>query len=516
MALAADIVWELRASATAGNVNGGGFKTGASGTDYSQQDAAQYALTGVTSAGAGDTFLTASAAANMVGNVCRVVSGTNFTAGWYEIIAVSVGVSVQVDRAVTTGVGAAGVINIGGAMSMNSTLDDDLFEVFIPGNTVYIKSGTYGLGETVSVGTGIGTAAAPINVIGYNATRGDNPTGSSRPLLACAAFSFTFGTFTNISNLILTGTAASVCTVSTGGSALNVKSLNSSTTPARTALSGGVSDCTIINCEAVSQNGIASSITSRGRLIGSYLHDSDVGIQIATSGPFVQNCLIESNKTAGIQITATTNSNYIANNTIYGSEAKIGTGISLANNTQITSIINNIIYGHVTGVSQATAQIKSNMGWFNNFNNNTTNATNYTLSSTDTTSNPTFTSASQLTGSTATTSGSVLTQSGGDFSTVTDNVDYLRVVSGTGVAAGIYLITAHTATTLTVNNTLGTSSGGDVVWVVPVNHNLSIGTNLKAAAFPGLFPGSETTGYMDTGAVQRQEPTGGGSFTFTG
>ena len=46
--------------------------------------------------------------------------------------------------------------------------------------------------------------------------------------------------------------------------------------------------------------------------------------------------------------------------------------------------------------------------------------------------------------------------------------------------------------------------------------NFAIGTNLKAACPPGLFPGSSTTGYIDGGAAQRQEPAGssGGSYTF--
>ena len=42
------------------------------------------------------------------------------------------------------------------------------------------------------------------------------------------------------------------------------------------------------------------------------------------------------------------------------------------------------------------------------------------------------------------------------------------------------------------------------------NGNFTIGTNLKAAGFPGLFPRGVTTGYLDMGAVQRQEPAGGG------
>lgn len=44
----------------------------------------------------------------------------------------------------------------------------------------------------------------------------------------------------------------------------------------------------------------------------------------------------------------------------------------------------------------------------------------------------------------------------------------------------------------------------------PSTNNFSIGTNLKAMGFPGYIPATNSTGYMDTGAVQRQESSGGG------
>lgn len=45
--------------------------------------------------------------------------------------------------------------------------------------------------------------------------------------------------------------------------------------------------------------------------------------------------------------------------------------------------------------------------------------------------------------------------------------------------------------------------------------DFSIGTNLKALGFPGLFPSGTSTGYLDIGAVQRQEPTGGGESPYS-
>ena len=42
------------------------------------------------------------------------------------------------------------------------------------------------------------------------------------------------------------------------------------------------------------------------------------------------------------------------------------------------------------------------------------------------------------------------------------------------------------------------------------NGDFSVGTNMKAVGFPGIFPSGASTGYLDIGAVQRQEPSSGG------
>ncbi len=81
MALAATIVWEVR-SGGSDTLNGGGFKTGASGTDYSQQNSAQYTLTNATTSGADVTIAHSSASTDMVGNICQITAGTNFTTGF--------------------------------------------------------------------------------------------------------------------------------------------------------------------------------------------------------------------------------------------------------------------------------------------------------------------------------------------------------------------------------------------------------------------------------------------------
>lgn len=186
MAVSANTVWELRT--TGAITNGGGFVTGASGTDYSQQDSAQYALTGVTSSGAGNTVLTASAAAAMVGNIAYAVSGTNLRVGFYEVTSVVVGVSItfstnSAGTSIASGAMASGVINIGGAQLSPGLVAATLAAT----NKVWMKAGSYTI-DSGSVNTATGWVQIPSGITnvtwrGYNASRGDNPGIGSRPLL---------------------------------------------------------------------------------------------------------------------------------------------------------------------------------------------------------------------------------------------------------------------------------------------------------------------------------------------
>lgn len=392
MAISSSVVWEVRSTATGGaNVNGGGFKTGASGTDFSQQNGAQFALTGVTSAGAGDTFLTAQAAESMVGNIVNVVSGTNFTVGRYEIIAVSVGVSVQVDRAITTGAGADGVLNIGGALSLTSS-DDAIFETFVPGNKVWIKQGTYTIGGSVNVAAA-GSVTSPIVFEGYASARGDKPTGATRPTFNLAANSFVGGDNRDFYNLIVTGTAAAVFTLGANSKAVSCKFSNTSGTAGRAALVTGV-DSFINQCEANSTAGIAISITANDNITicGSYIHDSDIGISVssATARLISISNVLDTFVTAAYSLsTGITASTFIWGNTIYGAETPAGIGVSLATGTTDVRILNSIIYGFVTGVSHADSQT---VGFddYNDYYNNTTDVTNWTKGSNSIARNPQF------------------------------------------------------------------------------------------------------------------------------
>lgn len=521
MAISANSVFEARADATAGNVNGGFFVTGASGTDYSQQTTAQYAIS-FTSAGAGSTILCATASSDMVGNGLRTTAGTNVTNNmWFEITSVVVGVSITVSTnaagtAICTGAATGGTANIGGALSLNSTLDDDVFEQMIGGNTVYVRgtSGVLGLGEAISIASTSATSTAPINIIGYNTTRGDNPNpwGGVQPVIAMAANSISLAQYWNISFISFTTTAAAGITTAIGCNLNQVKIVNTSTAASRTGLTVGQRTYTLA-CEAVSQNGTAITTSSTSQYInGCYAHDSSIGIAAASNGTSISNCVVNSCSTNAMTLTGSTVGNHsVINCTLRGSSGKVGTGINiLAADTPAVRMTNITISGFTTGVLKSTTNQGTVIDYTCNYYDNTTDATNFTKSSTDIAVDPQFVDVAEISGTTATTSGSVLTDSGADFSSVEDNVDFLRVVSGTGVTTGIYLITSHTTTTLTVNNALGTSGAGNVVYVVPTGHNLSIGTNLRRLATP-LRYGTETTNALDIGGVQRID---GSSFIF--
>lgn len=517
MALNAAIVWEVRATATAANANGGGFKTGATGTDWSLQNAAQYNLTSMTSSGAGAVILHASAATDMVGNIINITAGTNFTAGRYEITAVSAGVSITVDRNCTTGVGAAGVGNIGGALNWDGSADNAFIQIPVAGNKIYIKAGTYAP-QNMSSATANGSTSAPIRVIGYNSSRDDNPSSFAN----CPALNFSnasgmgaLGTNWHLSYLNVSLGAANGINLAQNSRLYRCKVVNFSATAARSAVR--IDNCHVIACEIICYRGVGISIPSNSdfgcAVVDCYIHDSDKGINITDTNQLnnIFGCIIESCVTSAIASAG--GPVLVYGCTLFGSTNTTGIGITSGGNPCMLGVFNNIITGFATGVS-LTATNPAVLDDFNCYFNNDTDVTNHTKGANDSTANPTFTSVSQITGTNGTTSGSVLTSSGADFSSVVDGRDFVYIVSGTGITAGQYKITAHTSTTLTLDIAPGTSAVADKVFQITTGRNFAIGTNLKALGTPGAFPAAITTGYKDIGAVQRQEAGGGSGMLY--
>ena len=474
---------KFTANTTAGVASVGTPTGGTFGVDYSQSTGAILAVTDGAST-ASTTFNSATGGFTrvMVGNHLNLVSatGADEVVGWREIVNYTDTNNVVLDA--TTGTYTAGVANVGGAMSMNSTLDDDFMEVLIGGNVVHINNnGTaYTIGETITIASSSPTTTDNIIFNGYNTLRGDNPTGTNRPTMDCAGLAMAFASNKQFYNIIWTGSATTVFTPQSNSYFENCKLANTSTGSGRNAVLTNSTQTTIFNCELVSQNGEAIEGTSSQKFIGNFIHSCDSGISLsAGAGVVIAFNVFENCKTAHVT-GSTLAANTIMNNTFYGAETTpvgIGfrsTGATAANNV----ILNNNFYGLATGIEIATIQQDSVFEDYNNFYNCTTNRTRVAVGTHSVAVNPSFSSASQILFSNGTTSGSVLTSSGADFSTVTDNVDYVRIVSGTGVTAMSYLITSHTTDTLTLNVTPGTNATADKVGVVYVEHNYAISGNI--------------------------------------
>ena len=501
--------------ATVGTPTGGTFTI-----DYSQGTAAILTATDYTSIAASSTMTSATGGFTkaMIGNgYHQTTTGTGGfgVVGWYEIVNVASGTSLTLDRSPNNGSASVGCTGyIGGALSMNSTLDDDVFELGLAGMRYFAKAGNFTMGETINIAVS-GGGTNNIVIEGYNTIRGDGTPTSTHPVFILGATAFTLGANWDIYFVNFTTTTAAGVAVGSNAKMVGCKVTNTSTTADRAAITSGT-DTLFLACEIISYRGRAINATSTViHVIGCYIHDCNMGINTSatTAGQTFINNIISGCVTTAINFTGNVQGGMlIIGNTIYGAENKLGTGISiptLSGNPTDIRVINNIFTGLVTGITSADP-LYTGYNDYNCFYNNTTDVTNWKKGYHDTAVNPTFTSVAQLTGSTATTSGSVLTQSGGDFSTVVAGRDFLHLVSGTGVTAGVYGITAATSTTVTLDIAPGTDATADKVWRITTGRNFAIGTNLKALGTPTVFPAGLTTSYVDIGAAQRQETSSGG------
>lgn len=215
MALSSATIWEVRNVADfagASDINGGGFVAGASGTDYSfaslpSGGAAKYTLTnGVTNGTT--TVATASASADMVGNIAYISGGTGSVVGnWYQIISQTTGVSIVVDRAtgLTTGTGVG--ITVGGCFAtpgvLTTVMTVSTMAAWIKYSTTpfTLTTSTAGTGGPISI-------AAAIFISGYDSTRGDSD--GNRPQIAWPSSGVTVGSAAYV--VVVTGTVQPVIT----------------------------------------------------------------------------------------------------------------------------------------------------------------------------------------------------------------------------------------------------------------------------------------------------------------
>ncbi len=525
--------WEFRSTATANMVNGGGFVSGASGSDFSTQDTAERTwlpaggdfTNDLSPTNATPSVLTSASynfAAADVGNIIHLTAGTNLTASWYEIVSVAAN-AATLDRNAMTGAPSADVSGYeGGSMNIGALEDsffDNIGDNADDGNTVWFYNNnsattiTFTMSQTVSIsGGGVNN---PIMIKGYKTTRGDEPRGDDRPTLAIGANLFEIQDLWDMHNLQATGTSSRVLDDGNTSKFISLKVTNSSTTADRNSINLTDGNSSVYDCELISYRGQGIfSNTSHHEILYSYFHDSNVGLlDTSTGGTTLIGNLFESHVTAAVQFTGTSSqAQSVVSNTFYGSENTTGIGLDLSSGSgfRAAAILNNIFYGFVTGINYGVASSTTLLIDYNNYFNNDTDVTNVTKGSNASSADPTFTDVAQVVGTTATYTGSTLTDAGANFDNVVNNQDFIYIVSGTGVTAGQYLITGSATTTVTTDIDAGESAGGDIVFQVTTGRDFSIGTNLKAAGFPGAFQGGLTTGFLDIGAVQREEPAAGG------
>lgn len=510
---------------TAGNQkNGGVFDSAGGGTDMSvfdnknaasctscQSDTVNISTTDAVTSTTTVTSATANFSAAINGNGVYL-EGTSTTTGWYIATYVS-STTITLDR--TVGTGSTGItMNIGGAFKLGGTLDDDFFEAFEAGNIIHIKTGSYSLGETVSIAKA-GGGQSPIRMIGYNATRGDNPTGSTRPTLTTNGTSiFTLAANWDINYLIFTGAGSgSLVSLAAANRVSFSKFVNTSTTAGLNAINVAIADAYISDCEIISYRGRGVALPASGTIVNSYIHDSDIGILISGSGSItmISSNIIADNVTAAISTsTAVTAAVFVNGNTLVGStQTARGTGVNLITGVTDVRLVGNIITGFVTGVTHADAQtigVDSRNAYYGNTSNSNAN---WPVSASSTTGvNPTFAGLTYLTGSSATSSTSTLTDGAANFSSVTDGVDFVLLTggSGTGFPASPtkFLILSHDTTHLTLSSNITSSGGGSgITYIVSQGHNYAIGAGLAGLGAATSFPSGLTPNYLDPGAAQR-------------
>ena len=244
MAISSLSVFEVRT--TGSDTNGGGFVTGSSGTDWSQQNAAQYSVTdAVTAVSTTVTSATASFGTDVVGNLCYIAGGTgSLTGAWYQVATRVNSTTITVDRNLVVGTGAT--LKIGGALL---TIQTAINAAFITSGSraadcvIYVKAGTYASTVALTTAGSISPSGYSNRILGYNSTRDDNPTPQSgnQPVFAVGSGAGVNGLNLSTSGFIFANLTFDG-TVSSG--AQGVKGINI------TAQYNSVRNCKILNFSA--------------------------------------------------------------------------------------------------------------------------------------------------------------------------------------------------------------------------------------------------------------------------
>ena len=202
-ALPANTTWEVRNAGT--DTNGGGFKAGGTGTDYSQQNSAQFSGTDLASTnGTTNPCVVTSATHNFVAtdvdNIIQISAGTNWTAGFYQIVSTATN-AATLDRACgSSATLSSGTWAVGGALKTLSKLNTAMSTIeiqqfaWVKADTTYSVSSTQTFNFFARATSSIQRF---VTIQGYSSTRGDEGT----PTIQASAGSFAIITIANNNNL---------------------------------------------------------------------------------------------------------------------------------------------------------------------------------------------------------------------------------------------------------------------------------------------------------------------------
>lgn len=282
MALNAAITFEIRQGGS--DTNSGGFKTGATGTDWTQQNAAQYSVTdGVT---AGTTTITSATAAfgtDVVGNLIYVQGGTgSVAANWYEITSRTNATTIVVDRSTGLTAGTGVTLKIGGAFGTPGVLasvSGGIGGQLVSGQKAYVKYSATPYAITTATAGPAGPCSLPSTALiveGYDATRGDRtgnrPTYKWGVAPGSLTYAFTaLSTRTHLANLAVDGDS----TQNSGAGYVNTGGFSCAV--ARTS----ASDCTAANMNGTGQIGFSGA--SAGNFLRCQSTNCTVGFTGASS-----------------------------------------------------------------------------------------------------------------------------------------------------------------------------------------------------------------------------------------
>lgn len=340
------------------------------GTDYSQQDAAEQVYTDLVIDGTLNTKITSATRAFSsadIGNVVRIVSGTGWTVQRRYIVSID-GTAAIMDGSMGTLGSTGGNGRMGGAMTMTPPN----MNAVVSGNDIAVRAGTHTLTGNTTVANG--SVSKKVRFFGYQTTRGDNPVGTDRPLIACGAFLFGSGSYNEFSHFQFTGTAAALLRLQTASWAANISAHNSSETANRAAieLQGAGAGLRKFYAQSDAGYGVRLASTSNDAHYGFVVDCGGRGISNEGQRNTISNVIVARCPT-GVYTSA-------ANLTLLDSDIQGSTvaGLNLVGGNQ-NKVINVCISDSAVGITATAGNEDAHMIQNVNVHNNTVNFANVFL-----------------------------------------------------------------------------------------------------------------------------------------